>query len=137
VPPSLPRDYTREPTILDRATVHRYVRELVAFANAPDLGRGGGRGAGRSDRRPALGHVRVPRPGARPDVLRAIEAHWSPEPIAYVDGLCTVLANLSIDTRPFLREKLAGEKRAPLRALLAETLAELDRLEGGAPPPAP
>ena len=30
----LPRDYSREPTILHPQTVHAYVRELLGYANA-------------------------------------------------------------------------------------------------------
>ena len=47
-------------------------------------------------------------------------------PLAYVDALCTVLANLG-DTRRFLREQLAIERSPAAYAILAETLTELDR----------
>ena len=60
------------------------------------------------------------------EVLGGIRAHWASAPLAYVDALCTVLANLG-DTRPFLREQLAIERSPAAHAVLAETLAELDR----------
>jgi len=60
------------------------------------------------------------------EVLGGIRAHWASEPLAYVDALCTVLANLG-DTRPFLREQIATERSPAAHAVLAGTLAELDR----------
>jgi hypothetical protein len=60
------------------------------------------------------------------EVLSGIQANWSPEPLAYVDALCTVLANLG-DTRPLLQEKIATSQSPEVRALLAETLVELNR----------
>jgi hypothetical protein len=60
------------------------------------------------------------------EVLGGLRAHWASEPLASVDALCTVLANLG-NTRPFLREQLATERSPAAHALLAETLAELDR----------
>jgi hypothetical protein len=123
----LPRDYSREPTILDPPTVHAFVRELLDYANANrtwgvevaealvDLIM-----ARLSDTYSSLD------PSLAREVLRGIQANWSPEPLAYVDALCTVLANLG-DTRPFLREKMATGQSPEVRALLAETLAELDR----------
>ena len=128
----LPREYHREPTLLAPETVHAYVRELLDFANAHqtwgvevadalvDL-----LAARLSDTHSALD------PALGEEVLRSIQANWSSEPVAYVDALCTILANLNIDTRSFLREKLAGEQREEIRALLAGTLAELDRCYGG------
>jgi hypothetical protein len=59
-------------------------------------------------------------------VLSGIQANWSSEPLAYVDALCTVLANLG-DTRPFVREKMAMSQSPEVGAVLAETLVELDR----------
>jgi hypothetical protein len=60
------------------------------------------------------------------EVFGGIRAHWASEPLAYVDALCTVLANLG-DTRPFLREQLTTERSPAAHAVLAATLAELDR----------
>ena len=59
-------------------------------------------------------------------MLGGIRAHWASEPLAYVDALCMVLANLG-NTRPFLREQLATARSPAAHAFLAETLAELDR----------
>jgi hypothetical protein len=123
----LPRDYGREPTILDRRTVHALVAELLAYANANrtwgvevaealvDL-----IATRLSDTHSSLDPIL-----AR-EVLRGIEANWSPEPLAYVDALCTVLANLG-DTRSFLQAKIAEDQSPEVRALLAETLKELDQ----------
>ena len=60
------------------------------------------------------------------EVLGGIRAHWASAPLAYVDALCTVLANLG-DTRSFLREQIATERSPAAHAFLAETLAELAR----------
>jgi hypothetical protein len=130
----LPRDYSREPTILDPQTVHALVRELLDHANANqtwglevaealvDLI------AGRlSDTHSSLDSTL-----AR-EVLDGVRANWSPEPLAYVDALCTVLANLG-DSRPFLREKIATGQSPEVQALLAETLSELDRAFGDKAP---
>jgi hypothetical protein len=65
-------------------------------------------------------------PALAREVLAAVRANWSPEPLAYVDALCTVLANLG-DSRPFLREKMASGQSPEVQALLTETLCELDR----------
>jgi len=123
----LPRDYSREPTLLTAQAVHALVRELLDYANARqtwgvvvaeafvDL-----IATRLSDTHAALD------PLLAREVLGGIRAHWASEPLAYVDALCTVLANLG-DTRPFLREQLATERSPAAHAVLAETLAELDR----------
>ena len=99
----LPRDYQREPTILDPQTVDVLVRELLGYAN--DNGTWGVEVADalvdliatrHSDTYSSLD------PALARAVLSGVEANWSYEPLAYVDALCTVLANLG-DTRPFLR----------------------------------
>ena len=123
----LPRDYGREPTILDPQTVHAFVRELLAYANANRTW-----GVEVAEALVDLIATRLSDtyssldPTLAGEVLHSIEANWSSEPVAYVDALCTVLANLG-DTRPFLREKLAAAQSPEVRALLAETLMELDR----------
>jgi hypothetical protein len=123
----LPRDYSREPTILDPRTVHAFVRELLDYANANrtwgvevaealvDL-----IATRLSDMHSSLD------PALAREVLSSIRANWSPEPLAYVDALCTVLANLG-DSRPLLREKMATDQSPEVQALLAETLSELER----------
>jgi hypothetical protein len=123
----LPRDYRREPTLLTPQAVHALVRELLDYANAHqtwgvevaeafvDL-----IATRLSDTHAALD------PCLAREVLGGIQAHWASEPLAYVDALCTVLANLG-GTRPFLREQLATERSPAARAVLAATLAELDR----------
>jgi hypothetical protein len=123
----LPRDYSREPTILDPQTVHALVRELLDYANANrtwgvevaealvDL-----IASRLSDTYSSLD------PDLAGEVLSGIQANWSSEPLAYVDALCTVLANLG-DTRRFVREKMAMSQSPEVRAVLAETLVELDR----------
>ena len=122
----LPRDYSREPTILDPQTVHAFVRELLGYANSNrtwgievaealvDL----------TATRLSDTHSSLDRALAR-EVLNGVEANWFPEPLAYVDALCTVLANLG-DTRPFLREKIATTQSREVRALLAQTLMEVE-----------
>ena len=123
----LPRDYSREPTILDPQTVHAFVRELLDYANANRTW-----GVEVADALADLIATRLSdtysslEPALADEVLSGIQSNWSPEPIAYVDALCTVLANLG-DTRPLLREKIATAHSPEVRALLAETLAELDR----------
>ena len=131
----LPRDYSREPTTLDPPMVHALVRELLDYANANrtwgvevaealvDL-----IAARSSDVHSSLD------PALAREVHDCIRANWSPEPLAYVDALCTVLANLG-DTRPFLREKIATGQSPEVQALLAETLSELDRAFAEQPPP--
>jgi hypothetical protein len=122
----LPRDYSREPTILDPQTVQALVRELLDYANA--------NGTWGVEVAEALVDLIATRlsdtyssldPDLVREVLSGVEANWSHEPLAYVDALCTVLANLG-DTRVFLQGKLATEPRPAVRALLAGTLAELD-----------
>jgi hypothetical protein len=127
----LPRDYSREPTILDPQTVHAFVRELLDYANANrtwgvevaealvDL-----IATRLSDTHSSLD------PDLAREVLSGVEANWSPEPLAYVDALCTVLANVG-DTSLFLRGKMATESRPEVRALLAGTLADLDDARSG------
>ncbi len=123
----LPRDYSREPTILEPQTVHTFVRELLDHANANRTW-----GVEVAEALVDLIATRLSDtyssldPALARQVLSGIEANWSPEPLAYVDALCTVLANLG-DTRPFQREKMATEQSPEVRALLAETLAELER----------
>jgi hypothetical protein len=124
----LPRDYGREPTILDSDTVHAFVRELLAYANANRTW-----GVEVAEALVDLIATRLSDtyssldPALAREVFRGIEANWSPEPLAYVDALCTVLANIG-DTRSFLRERIAAEPSAEVRALLAETLTQLDRV---------
>jgi predicted RecB family endonuclease len=123
----LPRDYSHEPTILDSRTVHAFVRELLDYANANRTW-----GVEVAETLVDLIATRLSDTYSSLDaalareVLSGIQANWSPEPLAYVDALCTVLANLG-DTRPFLREKLATSQTPEVRALLADTLMELDR----------
>jgi hypothetical protein len=123
----LPRDYGREPTILDRRTVHTLVVELLAYANANRTW-----GVEVAEALVDLIATRLSDtyssldPMLAREVLQSVEANWSPEPLAYVDALCTVLANLG-DTRSFLREKIAAEESLEVRALLAETLTQLDQ----------
>jgi hypothetical protein len=123
----LPRDYSREPTILDPQTVHALVRELLDYANANRTW--GVEVAGAlvdliatrlSDMHSSLD------PALAREVISGIRANWSPDPLAYVDALCTVLANLG-DSRPLIREKMAAGQRPEVQALLAETLSELDQ----------
>jgi hypothetical protein len=123
----LPRDYSCEPTILDSQTIHTFVRELLDYANANRTW-----GVEVAE---ALVDLIVTRlsdthssldPALAREVLSGIQANWLPEPLAYVDALCTVLANLG-DTRPLLREKIATGQSPEVRALLAETLVELNR----------
>jgi hypothetical protein len=122
----LPRDYCREPTILDPQTVHAFVRELLGYANANRTW-----GVEVAEALVELIATRLSDshssldPTLAGEVLRGIEANWSSEPLAYVDALCTVLANLG-DTRPFLREKIATDQSPEVRALLGQTLMELD-----------
>ena len=123
----LPRDYSREPTMLDPPTVHAFVRELIDYANANRTW-----GVEVADALVDLIAVRLSDthssldPGLAREVLSSIRANWSPEPLAYVDALCTVLANLG-DSRPLLREMMATGQSPEVQALLAETLSELDR----------
>jgi hypothetical protein len=123
----LPRDYSCEPTILGPQMVHALVRELLDYANTKQTW-----GIEVAE---ALVDLIVTRlsdtyssldPTLAREVLSSIQANWSSEPLAYVDALCTVLANLG-DIRPFLREKMATEQSPEVRALLAEILVELDR----------
>ena len=122
----LPRDYRREPTILDPQTVDAFVRELLGYANANRTW-----GVEVAEALVDLIATRLSDtyssldPALAREVLSGIEANWSPEPLTYVDALCTVLANLG-DTRPFLREKIATCHSPEVRALLTETLMELD-----------
>lgn len=122
----LPRDYRREPTILDPQTVHAFVQELLGYANAYRTW-----GVEVAEALVDLIATRLSDtyssldPALAREVLSGIEANWSYEPLAYVDALCTVLANLG-DTRPFLREKIATAQSPEVRALLAQTLMELD-----------
>jgi hypothetical protein len=123
----LPRDYGREPTILDRRTVHALVAELLAYANANRTW-----GVEVAEALVELIATRLSDTNSSLDpilareVLQGIEVNWSPEPLAYVDALCTVLANLG-DTRSFLREKIAAEGSPEVRVLLAETLTQLEQ----------
>jgi hypothetical protein len=123
----LPREYAREATILDPQTIHAFVRELLAYANANRTW-----GVEVAEALVDLIATRLSDtyssldPTLALEVLHGIEANWSTEPLAYVDALCTVLANLG-DTRPFLREKIAATQSPEVRALLAETLMELDQ----------
>jgi hypothetical protein len=132
----LPRDYSREPTILDSQTIHAFVRELLDYANANRTW-----GVEVAEAMVDLIATRLSdthsslAPALAREVLSGIQANWSPEPLAYVDALCTVLANLG-DTRPLLREKLATTQSPEVRVLLAKTLVELnqgfaDEAEGG------
>ena len=122
----LPRDYRREPTILDPQTVHAFVQELLDYANTHRTW-----GVEVAEALVELIATRLSDtyssldPDLAREVLSGIEANWSPEPLAYVGALCTVLANLG-DTRPFLREKMAASQSSEVRALLAETLQALD-----------
>ena len=122
----LPRDYGREPTILDPQTVHAFVRELLGYANANRTW-----GIEVAEALVDLIATRLSDtyssldPTLAREVLSGIEANWFPEPLAYVDALCTVLANLG-DTRPFLREKIAATQSLEVRALLAQTLMEVE-----------
>jgi len=124
----LPRDYSREPTILDPQTVHAFVRELLDHANANSTW-----GVEVAEALLDLIATRLSDthssldPALAREVLSGIQANWSLEPLAYVDSLCTVLANLG-DTRLFLREKMVTGQSPEVRTLLAETLAELDRV---------
>ena len=123
----LPRDYSREPTILDPQTIHAFVQELLDYANANRTW-----GVEVAEALVNLIATRLSDtyssldPALAREVLSSIEANWSPEPLAYVDALCTVLANLG-DTRPLLQEKMATGQSPEVRALLAETLVELNR----------
>jgi hypothetical protein len=123
----LPRDYSREPTLLTAPAVHALVRELLDYANAHQTW-----GIEVAEAFVDLIATRLSDTYAPLDpllareVLSGIRAHWASEPLAYVDALCTVLANLG-DTRPFLREQIATERSPETHAILAETLAELDR----------
>jgi hypothetical protein len=123
----LPRDYSRAPTILDPQTIHAFVRELLDYANANRTW-----GVEVAEALADLIATRLSDtyssldPALARAVLSGIQANWFSEPLAYVDALCTVLANLG-DTRPLLREKLATTQSPEVRALLAETLVELDR----------
>jgi hypothetical protein len=123
----LPRDYGREPTLLDPHTVHAFVLELLAYANA---NRTWGVEVAEAlvdliATRLSDSHASLDPMLAR-EVLSSIEANWRSEPLAYVDALCTVLANLG-DTRPFLHDKIATSHNPEVRALLTETLMELTR----------
>jgi hypothetical protein len=130
----LPRDYRREPTILDPPTVHTLVRELLDYANA-------NRTWG-IEVAEALADLVVTRlsdthssldPALAREVFDGIRANWSTEPLAYVDALCTVLVNME-GTRPFLEGKFVAEQSPDVRALLAEALADSDgRLADAAP----
>jgi hypothetical protein len=123
----LPRDYSREPTLLTPQVVHALVRELLDYANAHQTW-----GVEVAEAFVDLIATRLSDTYAPLDPLLArevfggIRAHWASEPLAYVDALCTVLANLG-DTRPFLREKIATARSSEAHVVLAETLAELDR----------
>jgi hypothetical protein len=123
----LPRDYSREPTILDSPTIHAFVRELLDYANTNRTW-----GVEVAEALVDLIATRLSdthlslEPALARAVLRGIQANWMPEPLAYVDALCTVLANLG-DTGPLLREKLATIQNPEVRALLTETLVELER----------
>jgi hypothetical protein len=123
----LPRDYSHEPTILDPQTIHAFVRELLDYANANRTW-----GVEVAEALVNLIATRLSDtyssldPTLAGEVLSGIQANWSPEPLAYVDALCTVLANLG-DTRPLLQEKIATSQSPEVRALLAETLVELNR----------
>ena len=123
----LPRNYGREPTLLDSQTVHAFVSELLAYANANRTW-----GVEVAEALVDLIATRLSDtyssldPMLAHEVLSGIEANWRPEPLAYVDALCTVLANLG-DTRPFLRDKIATSHSPEVRALLTQTLMELDQ----------
>jgi hypothetical protein len=125
--PPLPWDYSREPTLLTPQAVHASVRELLDYANAHQTW-----GVEVAEAFVDLIATRLSDTSASLDprlareVLDGIRAHWAAEPLAYVDALCTVLANLG-DTRPFLREQLATARSPAAHAVLAETFAELDR----------
>lgn len=123
----LPRDYRREPTLLAPQAVHTLVRELLDYANVHQAWGVEVAEAFVDLIATRLSDTYAPlEPLLAQEVLGGIRAHWASEPLAYVDALCTVLANLG-DTHPFLREQLATERSPAARALLAETLAELDR----------
>jgi hypothetical protein len=125
--PPLPRDYRHEPTLLTPQAVHALVQELLDYANAHQTW-----GVAVAEAFVDLIATRLSDTHALLDltlareVLGGIRAHWASAPLAYVDALCAVLANLG-DTRPFLREQLATERSPAARAILAETLAALDR----------
>jgi hypothetical protein len=123
--------------MLDAVTVHALVRELLDYANSnrtwgPEVADAFVDliASYLSDTYSSLD------PTLAEDVLNGIRQNWSAEPLAYVDALCTVLANLG-DTRPFLREKFAVEQGPAVRALLAETLDELNRCYPTRPPSTP
>jgi hypothetical protein len=123
----LPRDYSREPTLLTAQAVHALVRELLDYANVHQTWGDEVAEAFVDLIATRLSDTYAPLdPTLAREVLGGIRAHWASEPLAYVDALCTVLANLG-DTRPFLREQLATERSPAACAVLAETLAELDR----------
>jgi hypothetical protein len=123
----LPRDYSREPTLLTAQAVHALVRELLDYANVHQTWGVEVAEAFVDLIATRLSDTYAPLdPTLAREVLGGIRAHWASEPLAYVDALCTVLANLG-DTRPFLREQLATERSPAAHAVLAETLAELDR----------
>jgi hypothetical protein len=125
--PPLPRDYRREPTLLTPQAVHALVRELLDYANAHQTWGVEVAEAFVDLIATRLSDTHAPLdPRLAREVLGGIRAHWASAPLAYVDALCTVLANLG-DTRPFLREKIATERSPQAQAILAETLAELDR----------
>ena len=129
----VPRDYDLEPTILEPQTVHAFIRELLDYADANDTW-----GVEVAEALVDLVATRLSDTFSSIDrslaeqLVAAIENHWSDEPVAYVDALCTVLANLG-DTRPFLRKRLAAARRPEVGALLAEVLAELDLAYGRGP----
>jgi hypothetical protein len=122
----IPRDYRREPTILDSQTVHAFVRELLDYANDNQTW-----GVEVAEALVDLIATRLSdthsylEPALAHEVLSGIRANWSSEPLTYVDALCTILANLG-DTRSFLRERMAGDSSPEIRTLLAQTVAELD-----------
>jgi hypothetical protein len=123
----LPRDYRREPTLLTPQAVHALVWELLDYANVHQTWGVVVAEAFLDLIATRLSDIYAPLdPTLARGVLDGIRAHWASEPLAYVDALCTVLANLG-DTRPFLREKLTTERNPAAHAVLAETLAELDR----------
>jgi hypothetical protein len=107
--------------------VQAFVRELLAYANA-----NGTWGVEVAEALVGLVATRLSDthssldPTLAREVLSGIEANWSSEPLAYVDALCTVLANLG-DTRWFLRQRIAASRSPEVRALLSETLLEMER----------
>ena len=129
--PPLPRDYRREPTLLTPQAVHAFMREGLDYAHVNQTWGVEVAEAFVDLIATRLSDTYAPLdPRLAREVLGGIRAHCASAPLAYVDALCTVLANLG-DTRPFLREQLTTERSPAARAVLAETLAELDRSFAG------